>query len=112
MQFKNVGEIYQALLDGKKITHGYGYYVHLVEGVLLRSDGTAGLFNFSDPNQWRIYTPPKPKVKLYQYAWKNSKKDWCVSTGLYIDDKEFGLQNPVATTFKRLDHTMIEVDDE
>lgn len=69
--------------------------------------------------QCELIERPKQKVKLYQYAWKN--KGFYKCTIQYFKDDEafkkwvsnlpFHLVDSLKY-FKRLDHTMIEVDDE
>lgn len=54
---------------------------------------------------------PKPKVKMYLYAFKKSVgSSWYVSSNLYKDDAEFKGTTGYKT-FQRLNNTMIEVDD-
>lgn len=63
--------------------------------------------------QMELIEHTKQKVKLYKYAYK--LKDvgrWDESLRFYSGDSEFTNCNPNFRTFKRLDSTMIEVDDE
>jgi hypothetical protein len=57
-----------------------------------------------------LHTPPKPKVKLYKYAFRRISI-WIESGQYYKDDADF-LSAVSAKAFLRLDKTMIEVDDE
>lgn len=77
MTFKTQSEIYQALLDGKKIkrnTWRIGAYIHLVEGRLTDEVGDnmeeTRLF---PPHEFLIYekSKPKKKVTLYRYTVSN-----------------------------------------
>ena len=67
MSFKNQAEIYQALLDEKKITFCSwvsGRYVCLVNGFAVDRDGNSYTFSFDHPEEWSIYTEPKPKKTI------------------------------------------------
>lgn len=77
MAFKTQAEIYQALLDGKKIkrkTWAPEAYIHLVEGGLVDEFGDnmeeTRLF---PPHEFLIYEEPKPKKKvtLYRHTMSN-----------------------------------------
>jgi hypothetical protein len=68
-RFETQAEIYQALLDGKKITRATfdrDQYVELVDGY---QKGTAAPWRFIDPTNWILYEEPKPKRKLYRRKW-------------------------------------------
>ena len=52
---------------------------------------------------------PKRLVKLYQYAYRSIKNTWHISTKYYLDG-DFMLDGSIYE-FKRLDHTMIEVEE-
>lgn len=60
---------------------------------------------------WELYTEPKKKIKLYKYAYRNSSKVW-VETQYYFSEKP-----PTPAGYRdepciRVDHAMIEVEDE
>lgn len=72
-KFETQAEIYQALLDGKKITRGKsGHYLQNINGMVKWEDGKANHEDFSDSTEWKIYEDPKPKKKimLYRYTYK------------------------------------------
>lgn len=48
-------------------------------------------------------------VKVYQYAYRSIKNTWHISTKYYLDG-DFMLDGSIYE-FKRLDHTMIEVEE-
>lgn len=79
MRFKTQAEIYQALLDRKKIIYKEGEIVGLVDGVVRNffRDGTSAIakWGFYHPEEWSIYEEPKPKKKvmLYRYTLENTK---------------------------------------
>ena len=52
---------------------------------------------------------PKKLVKLYQYAYRSINDTWHISTRYYLDG-DFRLDGSIYE-FKRLDHTMIEVEE-
>lgn len=104
-----------------------GRWLHLINGgKLIKSDSTIIVslkngqardlrdfrFDLTD-NVWSIYEEPKPKVKLYQFAYKYNKK-WERSSIFYKDEDDFKKSNPNLSKsgFMRLDNSMIEVDDE
>jgi len=74
-KFETQAEIFQALLDGKKVKHvswDKGEYVFLNTKTLKRENGDDALPSFSMPTNWSIYEEPKPKKKvtLYRYTYK------------------------------------------
>ena len=75
-KFETQAEIFQALLDGKKVIHvvwGKGEYVFLNNSkTLKRENGDDALSSFPMPTNWSIYEEPKPKKKvtLYRYTYK------------------------------------------
>ena len=74
MSFKNVGEIYKALLDGKKVTHytwDKGAYVHLLEGYLMDEQDLIREYTFFDYDMYYIYKEPKEKVKVVAFINKD-----------------------------------------
>lgn len=70
--FKTQAEIYQALLDGKKLRHcGWvgNTFLHLVDGNPTMESGQAATLGFFAPLNWSIYEEPKPKRKFYRRKW-------------------------------------------
>ena len=71
--FKTQAEIYQALLDGKKIRwfcFNEDKYVYLKEGITRNNyDGTTSFF-FDTPKEWSEYMPPKEtkSIKVYGFV--------------------------------------------
>jgi len=64
---KNHAEIYQALLDGKKLTFSQKSYVWLEDGTLVNQAGNCPESNFLFPEDWEIYKEPK-KSLTYEEA--------------------------------------------
>lgn len=64
-------------------------------------------------NDWQEWHPPKKKVKLYKYAYTTLSGIW-MDSNCYMKNDEIDLwiQNNKIHNIKRLDYTMIEVDDE
>lgn len=75
MSFKTQAEIYQALLDGKKITGVLLeniQYLHLNDGFLKSNEGNAyTMYHFDKPENWSIYEEPKGKKQVWQWRHKN-----------------------------------------
>ena len=68
-KFETQAEIYQALLDGKKIISHYETVpILLVGGETEYTSGTKVSNFFNCPQDWSIYEPPKKKVKFYSYV--------------------------------------------
>jgi hypothetical protein len=66
---------------------------------------------WGDKNIWKVWT--KPKVKLYQFAYKHTKsKDWHIWNKFYRSEQDIKDSFNGSFNYKRLDYTMIEVDDE
>lgn len=62
MSYKNAGEIYTALLAGKKIREeawADDYYIHLIEGQQYYKNGQNAAYNFCNPSSWEEYIEPK-----------------------------------------------------
>ncbi len=74
-------------------------------------NNTRTSWHFDAPLAWSKYTEPKPKVKLYKYACKTNGGLWAESMCFYKDDEHFQKELVGCKAFKRLDHTMIEVED-
>ena len=75
-RFETQAEIYQALLDGKKIKciewqESYNKFVYLKDGILTNDSGFPDYWAFNLPLMWSIYEEPKPKKKitLYRYTY-------------------------------------------
>lgn len=91
MSFKTQAEIYQALLDGKKIT---GIlleeidYLHLVDG-FLKLNGNVGYtsYHFDKPEYWKIYEEPKKKKTVWQWRVRQGVSGWRVSEFLYTESE-------------------------
>lgn len=73
MSFKTQAEIYQALLDGKKITNKFlgDKFIYLRDGHLVTPDSYVN-YSFIDesffvPRDWEIYKEPK-KIKRTFYT--------------------------------------------
>lgn len=74
-KFETQAEIYQALLDGKKIrmnTWADVYYLYLEKGMQKDERGAPAAYHFDYPCNWPIYEEhkPKKKVTLYRYTYK------------------------------------------
>ena len=70
-QFENQREIYQALLDGKKVIScnendiTEGRYVYL-NGRVYYSDGDIAHLSFCYPHEWSLYEEPRQYEKWYR----------------------------------------------
>jgi hypothetical protein len=73
MNFKTQAEIYQALLDGKKIRESSWTteYVYLKNGVLVCQEDYRMTYGFADCSKWSIYEEPKPKKQVWQWRYKD-----------------------------------------
>lgn len=66
-QFKTQAEIWQALVEGKKIGSNKlidGEYYQMKDGGVVYKDGATTLESFSSFKEFYIYEPPKPKKIL------------------------------------------------
>lgn len=65
--FTTQAELYQALLDGKKLVYKYwqhGDFVHLVKGTTIDERGQSAAYSFIDPSLWSTCKEPMKKVKM------------------------------------------------
>ena len=65
-------EIYKWLSEGKKISrYGFqvGYFLQVVNNVLVDNEGDEVLYNFIAPATWYIYQEPEEKVKWCKVTW-------------------------------------------
>lgn len=73
MAFKTHKDIYQALIEWKKIKKSSsGHYILMIDDKVKWEDGTPRFEDFSDYREWSIYKEPKPKKKvtLYRYTYR------------------------------------------
>ena len=73
-RFETQAEIFQALLNGKKIKYArwvIGEYVFLNNKTLKHENDEDAYLSFALPTNWSIYEEPKPKKKvtLYRYTY-------------------------------------------
>jgi hypothetical protein len=69
---KNIGEMMEALLAGKKLTRASypkGHYIQLIDGVTVDMEGTEMAPNYHNPEFYSIYGEPMPKVIYYRRKW-------------------------------------------
>ena len=74
MNFKTQAEIFQALLDGKKIrqkTYRGGTYIMMGSTNLVSESLTEVSESFNEPRNWSIYEEPKPKKQVWQWRHKH-----------------------------------------
>lgn len=68
-RFETKAEIYQALVDGKKITSKYkwdsGGYYHLVRGELKSAEGKKVAMTFHCPGDWFLFEPSKRLAQAF-----------------------------------------------
>lgn len=82
------------------------------EYALIEAPGVKGVI-WVHVKQLELIERPKTKVKLYQYAWKVEYcNNWLCSGEFFKNDEDFKKKIQSPKFFKRLGHTMIEVDDE
>jgi hypothetical protein len=94
MTFKTQAEIYQALLDGKKIMGKYisFKYVWLSEGNLVTEHKQYVRYAFENPQDWSIYEEPKPKKQVWQWRFlrpetnESKKPNWEVHPVLHTEE--------------------------
>lgn len=73
--FTTQAEIYQALLDGKKITclpwmrHNKKAYVHLKNGILVNGNDAVACADFYVVSNWRLYEEPKTPVVRWLWSY-------------------------------------------
>jgi hypothetical protein len=77
MEFQSQQEIWQALIDGKKVCHKESteFYVFLEGGEpktfnIGRQEISSVHWHFATPSDWKIYHPPKQVVD-FMTAWKH-----------------------------------------
>lgn len=78
MTFKNQAEIFQALLEGKKLCNvdwtDEESYIHMVDGIVCYNSGQKISFIFEKVHKWKLYEEPKPEKReareflLYDYG--------------------------------------------
>ena len=65
-------DIYKWLSEGKKISrYGFkvGYFLQVVNNVLVDNQGDEVLYNFRAPATWYIYQEPEEKVKWFRVTY-------------------------------------------
>lgn len=114
----------QAMLDGVKIRASHwpaGEYIYFSKDKYLQEDGRERLDviavlqeGFAKRSEWTIVQEPKPKVKLYKWAYVAGgyKRRWEESMCYYKNEEDLnnGINN--LKEFKRLDYTCIEVEND
>jgi len=60
-------------------------------------------------DKYKFYVEPKPKVKLYRYAYVTNAGRWQDAMYYFKDDEDFKAKTHLTADFMRLDNTMIEV---
>jgi len=75
--------------------------------------GSERLIPLNTIRHWKRYQEPKRTKKLYLWAWKNvsHKNEWIVDRQFYENEKEAFGEVENSSNFKRLDYTMIEVEE-
>ncbi|MFO0451274.1 MAG: hypothetical protein ACK52I_21905 [Pseudomonadota bacterium] len=96
MSFKTQKEIYEALLDGKKLIHKLSpphCYVFLNDGHLESESGEPAVVYFDIPAAWSPYKEPKQMktVKLYRYTYQQEKgsiaqSNWISQSTFWLKD--------------------------
>jgi hypothetical protein len=85
MSFKTQAQIFQALLDGKKITTNFGCnYIELVNGQMKDKNGDVMVLGLT-PSSWSIYEEPKPKKQVWEWRYRKAGKEWYVD-GILCDE--------------------------
>jgi hypothetical protein len=107
-RFENQKEIYQALIDGKKICcdgWGTGMYLELSKGFVCWHDGNRYNKSFDLMSSWSLYQEPRKTIKHYR---------WLRFTGerYYKGDLFYPEWNKPADGIKRLDDEFIVVDED
>lgn len=122
--FAATSEIYGHLLEGGCIIQNHsGVKVKLIDGNVHRfyTDGQvphkAGHLSFENFSHWSEFVQPKPKVKLYKFAYKlTDDNNFVESNRFYSDENEcrsqFSSSNRSAVKLFRVDGSMIEVEAE
>lgn len=86
-------ELFEALLKGKKIkkSHWLRYYIYMNEdGSLVDQRGNPSTTSLDDPEEWEIFTPPKPKERRWRYVCHLKGEPTPGKTHeYYLDDEEF-----------------------
>lgn len=118
MRFKNQKELFQALLDGKKIQsstwiHDDYAYLDKSDGIIKDSFNVRFFLQLNDPSLFHIYEESKPKVKIYLYSYYSKALcQWFWSGQYYANDDAFKLDHKNIDKFMKLENTCIEVDEE
>lgn len=116
MSFKNTKEIYQALIDGKKIRQKswrQSLYIYLNEnGNTVNQDGVRESYYLTNFENWEIYQEPKKKVKFYVYMDKvGTKIPFWVFGGYFRNDEEYKAHYPTQHIWTKKEDNFIEVEE-
>ena len=112
--FKSQQEIWKYLSEdeSRRVISDNGSIVGFKDGKLFNFTCQAVIdAALGYPELFKPYIEPKKKRKLYQYAGLDEYKNWTINRYYFRDDEDFKKSTNI-NTFKRLDYTMIEVDDE
>ena len=84
-KFETQAEIFQALLEGKKIIHiDDSRYIKLIDGQMRNEDGDVQEIRII-PEEWSIYGEPKTKKQVWQWRYF-SNNEWVVSLALRTEE--------------------------
>lgn len=117
MSFKSTKEIFQALIDGKKIKRKSWCNILFLmiseDGSLVDEKGTKTGYYFENPDEWEICEPPKKKIKFYKYQYRPKGHTWLETMEFYIDDHHFKKKfNPASDTIWKKKETDFIEDEE
>lgn len=93
-KFETQAEIYQALLNGKKIRCSSWlpkFYIHLIDGSLRDDAGIKAVGEFYKPTEWELCQEPRETIDVYESFDAKGISLYCSKYGFCIDTikKEF-----------------------
>lgn len=97
--FKSTREIYEYLIGGGKVVGRDGLEVSMP-------------VTFVYPDQWSKYVKPKPKVKMWKWAYRTRSGNWIDTGAFYQHEREVKKLVDDGMPFQRIESSMIEVDAE
>lgn len=110
----NKREWLKALSEGKKVASAIwgdeAYIAMDAEGVI-RYNGLTPTDINCHKDGLKLYEEPKKLVKMYKYAYKNGFNKWWQETSAFYKSIEEVINAFPNTNLKRLDYTMIEVEE-
>jgi hypothetical protein len=89
MSFKTHAEIFQALLDGKKLSHrdSPNHFIQIIGGIIFNSDNWVVEYLDLSATCWSIYEEPKPKKQVWQWRYLFQNGHWYADRELLTEEE-------------------------